>query len=102
MPTPATAKGEQTKRQILDAAALVFAERGYWAASLNQLIGRHRITKGSFYFYFGSKEDLALAVFKDLQEMTAARLMTRARAAPTALGRVRSMFIERGRLNSAG
>jgi AcrR family transcriptional regulator len=100
VPTPATVKGEQTRRQILDAAADVFAERGYWGASLNQLIGRHKITKGSFYFYFGSKEALALAVFKDLQERTVARLMARAKAAPTALVQMRSMFIERARLNS--
>ncbi len=100
MAAPATAKGEQTRRQILDAGARVFAERGYWGASLNQLIGRHKITKGSFYFYFGSKEALALAVFKDLQERTAARLMARAGAAPTPLLQLRSMFIERARLNS--
>jgi AcrR family transcriptional regulator len=72
---PATDRGEQTRRHILEAAARAFAERGYAGASLNDLIRDSGVTKGGFYFHFPSKEALALAVLQDKQEQWAGRVM---------------------------
>jgi AcrR family transcriptional regulator len=64
---PATDRGEQSRRAILDAATPVFREHGFAAASLNQIIEASGLTKGGFYFHFPSKQALALAVLADHQ-----------------------------------
>ncbi len=63
-----TERREQSRRHILDAAAAAFARDGYAATSLNDVIRRSELTKGAFYFYFPSKEALALAVVDDLRD----------------------------------
>lgn len=62
---PATAKGEATRAFLLDTASRVFAERGYTASTLNELIAASGLTRGAFYFYFRSKSELALAVLSN-------------------------------------
>jgi AcrR family transcriptional regulator len=58
-------RAERSRRAILDAAAPIFADRGYEAASLNEIILASGLTKGGFYFHFPSKRALALAVLQD-------------------------------------
>ncbi|MCC3771574.1 ScbR family autoregulator-binding transcription factor [Streptomyces sp. UNOC14_S4] len=52
----------RTRRTILEAAAVVFDERGYDAATINEILARAEVTKGALYFHFASKEELAHAV----------------------------------------
>jgi AcrR family transcriptional regulator len=47
-----------TRHRILETAAIEFAARGYDGVSLNQLIDRLEMSKGSFYYYFDDKADL--------------------------------------------
>ncbi len=47
--------------EILDAAARLFAERGYADADLDDLAGRLGVGKGTVYRYFPSKEKLFFA-----------------------------------------
>jgi AcrR family transcriptional regulator len=49
---------EDTRRRILETAAVEFAARGFDGASLNRLIDRLGLSKGSFYYYFDDKADL--------------------------------------------
>lgn len=46
------------RRRIIDAAIDEFAAHGYEAASLNRIVTRARISKGSVYQYFHDKADL--------------------------------------------
>ena len=62
-----TIRGDRSRAAILEAAEPAFAERGYTAASLNDIIRASGLTKGGFYFHFSSKRDLALAVVSDHQ-----------------------------------
>ena len=50
----ATARAER-RAQILAAAKEVFAEAGYHEASINAIIERAGIARGTFYLYFTSK-----------------------------------------------
>ena len=50
------------KRQILDAAAAVFARRGYHGARMDDIVGETGLSKGSLYWHFSSKEQLAVAL----------------------------------------
>ncbi|KNB49203.1 ScbR family autoregulator-binding transcription factor [Streptomyces caatingaensis] len=63
----------RTRRTILEAAAAVFDERGYEAATITEILSRAEVTKGALYFHFASKEDLAHAVI-DAQLLDAPRL----------------------------
>ena len=54
------------KERLLDAAVALFAERGYDATSVTQVINRAGATKGGFYHHFVSKEALLYEVYGDL------------------------------------
>ncbi|MFE4590173.1 ScbR family autoregulator-binding transcription factor [Streptomyces laurentii] len=54
----------RTRKAILEAAAVVFDERGYEAAKLSDILALAHVTKGALYFHFDSKEDLAHAVLE--------------------------------------
>ncbi|MEV0184354.1 ScbR family autoregulator-binding transcription factor [Streptomyces sp. NPDC050625] len=52
----------RTRRAVIEAAATVFAERGYTAATIAEILERAGVTKGALYFHFDSKEALARGV----------------------------------------
>ena len=53
---------------ILQAAAEEFAARGYQAASINRIIERSGMSKGSVYYYFEDKADLFSTTFQRSME----------------------------------
>ncbi len=55
----------RTRRVILEAAAAVFDELGYEAATISEILERACVTKGAFYFHFRSKEDMARGVLSE-------------------------------------
>ncbi len=52
----------RTRALLVEAAGRVFAERGYYGASVEEITERAGFSRGAFYSNFGSKEDLFLAV----------------------------------------
>ncbi|MEU3224828.1 ScbR family autoregulator-binding transcription factor [Streptomyces sp. NPDC006976] len=52
----------RTRRQLLDAAAAAFAEKGFPAVTLQDIADRAEVTKGAVYFHFTNKEAVAVAV----------------------------------------
>jgi AcrR family transcriptional regulator len=52
------------KHCIIEAAALVFAQKGYAGAAVADIAVKAKIGKGTIYEYFSSKEDLFFAVFE--------------------------------------
>ena len=54
------------RRQIIEAAARVFARRGLGASTMSQIAAVAEVGKGTLYEYFPSKRSLILAVFEDL------------------------------------
>ncbi|MEH0470367.1 ScbR family autoregulator-binding transcription factor [Streptomyces sp. B21-097] len=54
----------RTRRAVLEAAAAVFAERGYAAATIVEIHSRAKVTKGALYFHFDSKAALAQGVLE--------------------------------------
>ena len=51
-----------TRERILDVATDMALDRGFAAASLDEVLGRSGVTKGAFYHYFGSKAELGRAI----------------------------------------
>lgn len=69
MPRPRFQRAAPEKRQaLLDAAAREFAAHGYDGASVNRILDAAGFSKGSFYYYFDDKADLAAAVLEHESE----------------------------------
>jgi AcrR family transcriptional regulator len=54
----------RTRRAVLEAAAAVFAEHGYTAATVADILKAAGVTKGALYFHFDSKEALARGILE--------------------------------------
>jgi AcrR family transcriptional regulator len=59
---------QRTRDALLDAAAKVFAERGFQGASLDEIAATAGYTRGAIYKHFSDKEDLLHAVCVRLNE----------------------------------
>jgi AcrR family transcriptional regulator len=57
---------ERTKQAILDAAKVEFAEKGLAGARVDAIAEQSGANKRMLYYYFGSKEDLYVAVLEDV------------------------------------
>ncbi|MFE2358909.1 ScbR family autoregulator-binding transcription factor [Streptomyces parvulus] len=55
----------RTRQTILQAAAKIFEERGYQAATIADILHTAGVTKGALYFHFQSKEHLAQGVLHE-------------------------------------
>ena len=56
---------DDTRRSLLDAAARLIAERGYRGMTVNEIVARAGLSKGTFYWHFGSKDDVLFAVLEE-------------------------------------
>lgn len=63
---------EKKKRIIIQAAADIFAKKGYSGTAVSDIASQADVGKGTIYEYFDSKEDLFFAVFKWYSEKTGA------------------------------
>ena len=57
---------EARRNQILEAAARVFAERGFHRATTREIAETAGVSEGTIYNYFGGKEDLLVAIMARL------------------------------------
>jgi len=81
------ARGEDTRRRILDAALEVFAAEGYEGASTRLLAERAGVNLPAIPYYFGSKEGLYRAVIDSIVEHTEAEMAPLAARVKAALAR---------------
>ena len=65
---PRQVRAELTRERILAAAAHVFAEHGYAAGTTNRIAERARVSIGSLYQYFPSKEALVAMLVERLHQ----------------------------------
>lgn len=63
-PRPAERRGgdAQTEAAILRAAEEAFSEKGFFDATVADIVARAGVSRGTFYFYFGDREDVFLAL----------------------------------------
>jgi AcrR family transcriptional regulator len=53
---------EERKAEIMDAAECLFETKGYEETSINDILQKIGIAKGTFYYYFKSKDEIMNAV----------------------------------------
>lgn len=100
---------EHTRSVLLDAAEEVFAEKGFMAASLDDIAGAAGYTKGAIYKHFATKEDLFLAVsdrywrryFDNFAEVMATATQIGARELEQIAARWRQLSRDRGTEHAA-
>src|SRR5215470_3057895 len=61
---PLTARGEQSRAAIFEAALTLFTERGYEATTMRAIADRAGVSLGSSYHYFATKEHLVLEFYR--------------------------------------
>jgi TetR/AcrR family transcriptional regulator, cholesterol catabolism regulator len=56
---------EDTKTKLVNAALFLFEKNGYSGTSISEILERAGLTKGAFYHYFQSKEDVLVLIHED-------------------------------------
>ena len=77
-PSPVTERGRRTRAALVEAAARVFADRGYHDATVGDITGAAEVAHGTFYKYFESKRDL----FREVVEAVVADFQAEDRSTP--------------------
>lgn len=84
--TPRTARGKARVETLKAAGSLVFAERGYDAATMTEIAARAPASIGTLYQFFPTKESLASAIHDELIETMSAMLDSLGNEAQTQTG----------------
>ncbi|MFO7311140.1 MAG: TetR/AcrR family transcriptional regulator [Bacillota bacterium] len=69
-----SAAESDTKRRILEAAAEVFAEKGYYATAVDDIVRASDTSKGSFYHFFPNKQGIFLSLVDHMYSMLLRRV----------------------------
>ncbi|MGI0080777.1 MAG: TetR/AcrR family transcriptional regulator [Nitrososphaerales archaeon] len=65
---------EKTRKQILDTAFKEIYRHGFQSTSVNEIVAKTNLTKGAFFHYFSTKNDLGYAIADEvLREVTLER-----------------------------
>src|SRR5271163_349214 len=59
-------KNQALEAEILSVAAKIFSERGYQGTTLDDIAKAARISRRTFYSYFGSKDDLLQHIYREV------------------------------------
>lgn len=71
--------------RLLDSALHLFVSKGYRSTNLEQIAGAAKLSKGTVFFYFGSKEAVLLELLKRVQSIVVDEaLQTAKQAGPRA------------------
>ena len=62
----------EKRNEILDVAESLFSTKGYDKCTVNDILGAVGIAKGTFYYYFNSKEEVLDAIIDRVTEMVVA------------------------------
>jgi AcrR family transcriptional regulator len=69
---PRSAKGRRTRARLLEAGKAVFERDGFLQARISDIAAEAKVSHGSFYHYFDSKESL----FREIAEEVEVRLVS--------------------------
>ncbi|RKR82902.1 TetR family transcriptional regulator [Mucilaginibacter gracilis] len=59
-------KAEETRTEILRKAFGLIYQKGYQATSIDDILATTQVTKGAFYYHFKNKEEMGLAIIKEI------------------------------------
>ena len=91
MPLPQTESSSDRRTQILDAALVCFAKRGFHQASMHDISAEAGISVGLIYRYFENK-DAVISAMADRHKKEIHEVLKRAQQAPTLLESLEILF----------
>lgn len=59
---------EEKQQNILNAAAEIFAEKGYYQASIQNITQKAGVSTGTFYIYYKNKEEVLLSIYNQFSD----------------------------------
>lgn len=65
-----TARAEDTRRKIYDAAMAMFREKGFNETTMRDIASKAGVALGGAYYYFSSKDAFVLEFYRDMQEQS--------------------------------
>ena len=83
-------RGDATRETLLHSAIRLFHEFGYNGTSVQDIVSEAGVPKGSFYNYFKSKEDIAIAASDVFYSFLLSHLKLESRLSP--VKRLRNFF----------
>jgi AcrR family transcriptional regulator len=81
-PTLRERQAEATRQLLVSVARELFAERGYAATPVEEIIQRAGVARGALYHHFAGKDALFRAVYDDVQAEITSRVVAAAVAGP--------------------
>lgn len=64
----------EKKKRMIETAIDLFAHKGFHAVSVKEITDNSDVSKGTFYIYFDSKEDLLLSIYKYYYQLMMERI----------------------------
>ncbi|WP_425447961.1 TetR family transcriptional regulator [Dethiothermospora halolimnae] len=58
-------KSDRTKEGIVQSAIELFRDKGYYNTSIDEIVNRAGIAKGTYYYYFKQKDDVLLKIINN-------------------------------------
>ncbi|MBV8960865.1 MAG: TetR/AcrR family transcriptional regulator [Actinobacteria bacterium] len=89
-PTLRERQAEATRQLLVSVARELFAERGYAATSVEEIITRAGVARGALYHHFDGKDALFRSVYDAVQADIASRVVAAALAGPEPWAGVRA------------
>ena len=89
---PATAKGEETRAQILEAAMQMASAGGFESITIGSLAEKTGMSKSGLFAHFGSRTELQIATLDEAGRRFTEVVFLPALKAPRGLKRLRSLF----------
>ena len=92
-------KPDERRKEIIQAARELFQEKDYAKMTMQDLMKKLNIAKGTIYHYFSSKEDLLESVVEDLmdEELKRKKRLLKSRQC----SKLNALEAERGKIESA-
>lgn len=96
-----TKEHEERKNELLDAAQELFNALGYDATSVNAIIEKVGVSKGTFYYYFDSKEEILDCVAARVADRVLDRVRNATDEEMDAITKLNTFFAVAGRWKAA-
>ncbi len=78
--------------KILEAAVKVFADQGFFQATISQIAKKAGVADGTIYLYFKNKDDILVQIFEVKTKQVFARFKKEVDKADDALGKLRNLI----------
>ena len=83
---------QETRQHILDVAKALMTQKGYTAVGLAEVVAAAGVPKGSFYYYFKSKEEFGQALLQEYFDEYLAKIDALMETPDPAISRLMTYF----------